>query len=128
MSAGILSDGGAFAADMQPPAVRRRIVAERAGRSPRMHGRGLGWRAAGAMGAWAGAEAVRMPGFGGKAAKLGKAARLGKTAKRREGCQGRNACLPSTGLKADKTAKTANATVTLLTVGVCLAPVLGAAR
>jgi hypothetical protein len=41
-----------------------------------------------------------------------------------EGCQVRNARLASTGLKADKTAKTANGTVTFLT-GMTLMPLGG---
>ena len=47
-----------------------------------------------------------------KTAKLGKATKVGKAAKT---AKGRNARLPSTGLKADKTDKTANGTVTLVT-------------
>jgi hypothetical protein len=57
-----------------------------------------------------------------------KVATWGKAAKWGEGCQVPDARLPSTGLKAAKTAKTANATVTLVTllaVRVSLAPELG---
>jgi hypothetical protein len=57
-----------------------------------------------------------------------KVAKWGKAAKWGEGCQVPDARLPSTGLKAAKTAKTANATVTLVTLlaaRVSLAPELG---